>query len=62
MTMAELQEQEPTPPKVGTRKGVSIHIMFPCESDEEAIHIKARIDEIIKDIPEKRYTFGISEV
>ncbi len=60
--MADEQEQKQTQPKPGAKKGVSIQIMFPCESDDEAIAIKKAIDEIVKDIPEKRYTFSISEV
>ena len=60
--MAETETPKPPLPKVGAKKGVSIQIMFPCESDDEAIDIKKAIDEIVKDIPEKRYTFSISEV
>jgi len=60
--MAEPQEPKQPDPKPGAKKGVSIQIMFPCESDEVAIGIKAKIDAIVKDIPEKRYTFSISEV
>jgi len=52
------QPQEPKKPK----KGVSIQIMFPCDSDDEAIAIKKAIDDVVKDITEKRYTFSISEV
>ena len=60
--MAETQEPKQPDPKPGAKKGVSIQIMFPCESDDVAIAIKAQIDHVIKDLPEKRYTFSISEV
>ena len=56
------EEPKQAPPKPGAKKGVSIQIMFPCESDEVAIGVKGKIDDIVKDIPEKRYTFSISEV
>ena len=60
--MTETQEPKQTQPKPGAKKGVSIQIMFPCESDDKALYIKNRIDEVVKDITEKRYTFSISEV
>jgi len=60
--MTETPEPKPAIPQPGAKKGVSIQIMFPCESDDEAIAIKAKIDDIVKDITEKRYTFSISEV
>jgi len=60
--MAPEQEPKQSLPKPAAKKGVSIQIMFPCESDEVAIGIKAKIDDIVKDIEEKRYTFSISEV
>ena len=60
--MAETQEPKPPLPKVGAKKGVSIQLMFPCEDDDEAMVIKKAIDEVVKDIKEKRYTFSISEV
>jgi len=60
--MTEEQKQPELPDKTKAKKGVSIQLMFPCESDEVAIGIKAKIDDIVKDIPEKRYTFSISEV
>ena len=60
--MTETQEHIDPPAPAGMKKGVSIQIMFPCESDDVAIAIKAQIDHVVKDIPEKRYTFSISEV
>ena len=60
--MTENSEQPKTPMQGGPKKGVSIQIMFPCESDNEALAIKKRIDDVVKDVTEKRYTFSISEV
>jgi len=60
--MADPQQPKPPIPQPGAKKGVSIQIMFPCESDDEAVAIKKQIDNIVKDIQEKRYTFSISEV
>ena len=62
MLMAGEQEPKQIQPKPDAKKGVSIQIMFPCDSDGLAISIKSQIDAIVKDIPEKRYTFSISEV
>ena len=62
MLMAETQEPKQPGAKPGAKKGVSIQIMFPCESDDYAIAVKKAIDDVVKDIPEKRYTFSISEV
>jgi len=50
------------PDKAKAKKGVSIQLMFPCESDDVALDIKKKIDDVVKDIVEKRYTFSISEV
>jgi len=60
--MAGEEQPKPAIPQPGAKKGVSIQIMFPCESDDEAVAIKKQIDAIVKDIAEKRYTFSISEV
>ena len=60
--MVEIQEPKQPEPKPGAKKGVSIQIMFPCPNDSVAIGIKAKIDDVLKDITEKRYTFSISEV
>ena len=60
--MAEEPKQPELPEKAKAKKGVSIQLMFPCESDDVAIGIKKQIDAIVKDIAEKRYTFSISEV
>ncbi len=60
--MAKEQEPKQSEPKPGAKKGVSIQIMFPCENDDYALTVKNAIDIVVKDIPEKRYTFSISEV
>jgi len=60
--MADPETPKPPLPKVGAKKGVSIQLMFPCEEDDEAMAIKKAIDDVVKDIKEKRYTFSISEV
>ncbi len=60
--MAENGQQSDTPKPDQPKKGVSIQIMFPCESDNEALAIKKCIDDVVKDVIEKRYTFTISEV
>ncbi len=60
--MTDEQEPKQPLPKPGAKKGVSIQIMFPCERDSYALEVKKAIDEVVKDIPEKRYTFSISEV
>ena len=60
--MADTEEPKQSLPKPGAKKGVSIQIMFPCENDDYGLTIKKAIDIVVKDIPEKRYTFSISEV
>ncbi len=60
--MAETDKPKDLPEPPHIKKGVSIQIMFPCEDDDYALAIKAQIDDVVKDIPEKRYTFSISEV
>ena len=60
--MAETEEPKQPEPKPGAKKGVSIQIMFPCDCDSYALKVKKAIDDVVKDIPEKRYTFSISEV
>ncbi len=38
-----------------------IEIIFPVESDEKALEIKKAIGETLKDVPNKRFTFGLAE-
>lgn len=62
MLMAGQPEQQREPLTTQHKKGVSIQIMFPCDDDDGAILIKKRIDEVIKDVTEKRCTFTITEI
>lgn len=48
-------------PEPKQQKGCIITLMFPVEDDKFALEIKSRIDECIKDIPDKRFTFQINE-
>ena len=51
-----------TPPTTPMpKKSCMITLMFPVEDDVLALQIKGVIDEAIKDITEKRYTFQIQE-
>ena len=47
-----------TPPK----KGCNISLMFPIDTDAEALAIKAKFDEAVSGLNHKRYTFQISEM
>lgn len=38
-----------------------MEIVFPIESDEQAIAIKRIVGEALKDIKNKRFTFSIAE-
>jgi len=49
-------EQTPMP-----KKSCMITIMFGIEDDAEALKVKQQIDDALKDIKEKRYSFGINE-
>jgi len=44
------------------KKSCVITIMFPIEQDAEALKIKAVVDDSIKDMKDKRYTFQITEI
>lgn len=37
----------------------SIRIMFPVESDDEAIAVKKKVGELLKDIPDSHIEFSI---
>ncbi len=51
-----------TPPTTPMpKKSCMITLMFAIEDDAEATKLKAVIDDAIKDIKEKRYTFQIQE-
>lgn len=43
------------------KKSCMVTLMFAIEDDTEALKLKAVIDDAIKDIKEKRYTFQIQE-
>ena len=49
-------EQTPMP-----KKSCMITIMFGIEDDAEALKVKQQIDDALKGIKEKRYSFGINE-
>lgn len=42
-------------------KACVITIMFPINTDDEAINIKKQISDILKDTKDKRITFQIAE-
>lgn len=42
-------------------KSCIITVMFAVATDEMALNVKKHIDDALKDIPEKRYTFQINE-
>lgn len=54
--MAETQTPKPLP-----KKGVMVTITFPIESDTEAIEVKQQLNEALKDVKDKRFTFQIFE-
>jgi len=60
--MVENGEQPKAPTPDRPKKGVSIQIAFPCESDDEAMAIKRQIDNALAKIDDKRYTFSIAEL
>jgi len=43
------------------KKACVITLMFPVENDTDALAIKQVLDDAIKDMKEKRYTFQITE-
>lgn len=50
-------EQKPIPEQV-----CSIRIMFPVESDEQAIDYKKKIGEVLADIPKARVEFSLTSI
>lgn len=60
--MEEATTQDKAMPSTQPKKACQITLMFPVVDDEEAIHIKARIDAVVEGLKEKRYNFSISEV
>ena len=49
------------PVKPMPKKSCMITLMFAINKNEDAIDIKEKIDPIIENIKEKRYTFQINE-
>ena len=43
------------------KKSCIITLMFAIESNEEAMHVKEKIDTLVENIKEKRYSFQINE-
>ena len=43
------------------KKSCMITLMFPVTGDTEALAVKQVLDDAIKDITDKRYTFQINE-
>lgn len=43
------------------KKACMINLMFAIDNDKEALTIKELIDNAVKDIKDKRYTFQIVE-
>lgn len=54
--MEQMPELTPMP-----KKSCMINLMFPIEDDSVALKVKQIIDEAIKDMKDKRYTFQIIE-
>lgn len=54
--MDEQQQQTPVP-----KKSCMITVMFGIEDDKEALNVKQQIDDALKDLKDKRYTFQINE-
>ena len=52
---------EEKPNKDVPKKSCMITLMIPIDDDVTALNIKKGIDDLIKDISEKRYTFQIHE-
>lgn len=52
------------PPQVTPmpKKSCIVNLMFPIKEDTEALAVKAILDDALKDLKEKRYTFQIIEV
>jgi len=52
-----------TPPKAMSKQEVcQIRIMFPVETDEQAIEYKKKIAEILSDKPDAQIHFAISSI
>ena len=60
--MVENSEHPKTPKPDRPKKGVSIQIAFPCESDDDAMEVKRQIDNALAKHEDRRYTFSIAEI
>lgn len=54
--MNEQPQPTPTP-----KKSCMFTVMFGIDTDAEALDVKQEIDDALKDIKDKRYTFQINE-
>lgn len=54
--MEEQPQSTPMP-----KKSCMITLMFPVTDDSEALAVKKVLDEAMKDVKDKRYTFQINE-
>ena len=54
--MDEKSQSTPMP-----KKACVITLMFPVEDDTDALAVKQVLDDAIKDVKDKRYTFQITE-
>ena len=52
----EQEQKEPMP-----KKSCMVTLMFGIENDAEGLKVKAVIDNAVKDVEKKRYTFQINE-
>lgn len=57
MIMETPPEKTPMP-----KKSCVITLMFAIKDDAEALAVKAKMNEIVKDLEEKRYSFQITEI
>ncbi len=53
---------ETPPTKEMPKRSCMINLMFAIENDAEALAVKQAIDDAVKEIKEKRYTFQITEL
>lgn len=52
----ERPQRVPLPPK-----SCMITVMFPIQDDQQAYDLKKLLNEFLKDLPDKRFTFQINE-
>jgi len=60
--MTETPEHKDPPAPEPPHKGCQISLMFPVDSDEEALAVKKAIDAVLPDVKGRRYTFQIAEM